>query len=72
MGLHTKMYMTINSFLLKQLFLHPFVILKSFVTSIILSINFLILRQIFVDSHKNCGVGAGANVGYLWCKMGIG
>ena len=56
MGLHTKRYMTTNAFLLKQPFLHPFVIFKSFVTLIILSTGFLVHSQIFVDSHKDCGL----------------
>ena len=72
MGLHTKRYMTTNASLLKQPFLHPFVIFKSFVTFIILSTDFLIHSQIFVDSHKICGLGEGGEVGYFWCKMGIG
>jgi len=72
MGLHTKRYMTTNAFLLKQPLLHPFVIFKSFVTLIILSMGFLVHSQIFVDSHKDCGLGEGGEVGYFWCKMGIG
>ena len=72
MGLHTKRYMATNSFLLKQPFLHLFVIFKSFVTFIILSTDFLIHSQIFVDSHTNCGQGEGVDVGYFSCKMGLG
>jgi len=72
MGLHTKRYMTTNSFLLKQPFLHPIVIFKSFVTFIILSTDFLIHSQIFVGSRKNCGLGEGGEIGYFWCTMGIG
>ena len=72
MGLHTKSYLTTDSFLLKQPFLHPFVISKSFVTFIILSTDFLIRSQIFVVSHRNCGPWEGGEVGYFWCKMGIG
>jgi len=72
MGLHTKRYMATDASLLKQPFLHPFVIFKSFVTFIILSTDFLIYSQIFVDSHKDCGLGEGGEVGYFWCKMGIG
>jgi len=25
-----------------------------------------------VDSYKDCGQGEGGEVGYFWCKMGIG
>jgi len=64
--------MTTNAFLVKQPLLHPFVIFKSFVTLIILSTDFLAQSQIFVDSHKDCGPGEGGEVGYFWCKMGIG
>jgi len=45
-----KKYMTTNSFLLRQIFLYPFVIFKSCITFII-STNFLIQSKIFVDSH---------------------
>jgi len=72
MGLHTKRYMTTNSFLLKQPFLHPLVIFKSFVTFIILSTDFLIHSQSFVGSHKTCGLREGGEIGYFWSKMGIG
>jgi len=72
MGLHTNRYMTTNAFLLKQPFLHPFVIFKSFVTLIILSMGFLVHRQTFVYGHKDCGLGEGGNVGYFECTMGIG
>jgi len=62
-----------NQFLLlKQPFLHPFVIFKSLLTAIILSTDFLIHSKIFVDSYKDCGQGEGGEVGYFWCKMGIG
>jgi len=45
-----------NQFLLlKQPFLHPFMIFKSFLTSIILSTDFLIHSNDFVDSYKDCG-----------------
>jgi len=71
-GFHTKRYLTTNAFLLKQPFLQPFVIFKSFVTLIILSTGFLVHSQTFVDSHKDCGLGEGGEVGYFWCKMGIG
>ena len=64
--------MTTNAFLLKRPFLHPFVTFKSFVTLIILSTGFLVYSQIFVHSHKDCGLGEGGEVGYFWCKMGIG
>jgi len=48
------------------------VIFKSFLTSIILSTDFLIHSKIFVDSYKDCGQGEGGEVGYFCCKMGIG
>ena len=72
LGLHTKRYMTTDASLLKQPFLHPFVIFKSFVTFIILSTDVLIYSQIFVDSHKDGSLGEGGEVGYFLCKMGIG
>jgi len=62
-----------NQFLLlKQPVLYRFVIFMSFVTLIILSTYFLIHSEIFVDSHRNCGLGEAVEVGYFWCKMGIG
>jgi len=48
------------------------VIFTSFVTFIILSTDFLIHSQIFVGSRESCGLGEGAEIGYFWCKMGIG
>jgi len=38
----------------------------------ILSMDFLIHSQIFMGSHRNCGLEEGGEVGYFWCKMGIG
>ena len=62
-----------NQFLLlKQLFLPPFVIFGSFLTAIILSMDFLIHSKFFVDSYKDCGQGEGGEVGHFWCIMGIG
>ena len=72
MGLDRKRYMATNFLPLKQPFLHPFVIFKSFVMFNILSMDFLILSQIFLVSHRNCGQWEGGEVGYFWCKMGIG
>jgi len=71
MGLHTKRHMTTNSFLLKQPFLHHLVIFKSFVTLIILSTDFLIHSQTFVDSDKDCGLREGGEISYFWYKIGI-
>ena len=57
--------------LLIKPFPHPFVIFKSFLTSIILSTDFLIQSKTFLDSYKDCGRGEGGELGYFWFKMVI-
>jgi len=49
--------------ILKQSFLHTLAIFKSFVIFRILSIDFLIHKQIVVDSHKKYEIGESGKAG---------